>query len=431
MTFVNPQATKGAYVFARIAGEIARRRPDISMLVVESRDRAKVLEKTGVDLSGAKNLFGMPNTPDPRRFYAVSRLVLMPSLWNESFGLVAAEAMANGVPVVASDRGALPETVGEGGLLLKIPDRYTPETTDVPTAEEVEPWVQAIERLWDDEAFYGQQSEKARRQAERWQPERLRPVYAEFFGNVGLQPGAPVVRAEPYVSVIMPVYNGRVTLERAVRSVMAQTLGNWELLVVDDCSTDDSRAIAAALAAGDPRIRLIEKDENTGAGAARNVGLRMARGKLIAYLDRDDEYDPQYFERLADVREPGDVFIFGYDFLYDDQPQRPAERWRPELVRERLWEYNIVTPLGIAHRREWIDKTGGFDELLWIEEDWDFLKRLSAAGAKLVFLPQKSGRYHLRRSSQSRAPHLTRRQREARAASGQVGRQASGQAPCA
>jgi hypothetical protein len=62
----------------------------------------------------------------------------------------------------------LPEVVGEGGLLFDIPARYTPETRDVPAAEEVEPWAEAILRLWDDEAFYRQQSTKARRQAERW-----------------------------------------------------------------------------------------------------------------------------------------------------------------------------------------------------------------------------------------------------------------------
>lgn len=89
--------------------------------VSEGRGRGKSLEQTGLDLSWAQNLFGMANTTDPRKFYAVTKALLMPSLWNESFGLVAAEAMLNGTPVLASNRGALPETVGEGGLLLDIP----------------------------------------------------------------------------------------------------------------------------------------------------------------------------------------------------------------------------------------------------------------------------------------------------------------------
>ena len=78
-----------------------------------------------MDLSGLTNLHRMANTPDPRDFYRVSRVVLVPSLWRESLGRVAVEAMANGIPVLASDRGALPETLGDAGFVLTIPERYT------------------------------------------------------------------------------------------------------------------------------------------------------------------------------------------------------------------------------------------------------------------------------------------------------------------
>ena len=123
----------------------------------------------------------------------MTKLLIMPSLWNESFGLVAAEAMSNGIPVLASDRGSLPEVVAEGGLLFNIPDRYTPETTDVPSADEVEPWVDAVVRLWDDTGFYRRQSQIAAMHAQQWHPDRLRAVYVEFFRNLQPQPGPPIV----------------------------------------------------------------------------------------------------------------------------------------------------------------------------------------------------------------------------------------------
>ncbi len=85
VTFVNPQPHKGVFVFVRITTELARLRPDIPFLVVEGRAGALGLEKTGHDLTGVANLHAMNNTPDPRDFYRVSRLVLMPSLWWESF----------------------------------------------------------------------------------------------------------------------------------------------------------------------------------------------------------------------------------------------------------------------------------------------------------------------------------------------------------
>ncbi len=97
LTFVNPQPAKGVTVFARIAAELDRRRPDIPLLVVEGRGTADGLANAGLDLSGLKNLHRMANTPDPRDFYRVSRAVLMPSLWRETFGRVAAEALANGL----------------------------------------------------------------------------------------------------------------------------------------------------------------------------------------------------------------------------------------------------------------------------------------------------------------------------------------------
>jgi glycosyltransferase involved in cell wall biosynthesis len=181
VTFVNPAPNKGVFVFAQVAAELARRRPDIPLLVVEGRGRASWLDRTGLDLRAHPNLHVMANTPDPREIYAASRVLLMPSLWDESFGRVAAEAMINGLPVLASDRGALPETVGDGGVLLPISDRYTPATRDVPTAEEVGPWVAALLRLWDDPARYDTLSRAARARADRWRPDRIAAEHDAFF----------------------------------------------------------------------------------------------------------------------------------------------------------------------------------------------------------------------------------------------------------
>ena len=116
----------------------------------------------------------------------------MPSLWNESFGRVAAEAMLNGIPVLASNRGALPETIGDAGYLFDIPARYTPETRELPTPEEVEPWVETIIRLWDDPTEYDPRSQAARAHAQQWHPTRLAPIYRDFFSSVALQTGRPL-----------------------------------------------------------------------------------------------------------------------------------------------------------------------------------------------------------------------------------------------
>jgi glycosyltransferase involved in cell wall biosynthesis len=184
VTFVNPQPHKGVFWFARLAYELGQRRPDIPLLVVEGRGGADWLRQTGLDLSGLTNLHRMATTPDPRHFYRVSRAVLMPSLWQESFGRVAAEALLNGIPVLASRRGALPETLGQAGFLFDVPECYTPESQRVPTAAEVEPWLDTLIRLWDDAAFYERQRERCLTAAEAWRPERVLPRYEDFFRRV-------------------------------------------------------------------------------------------------------------------------------------------------------------------------------------------------------------------------------------------------------
>jgi teichuronic acid biosynthesis glycosyltransferase TuaG len=100
----------------------------------------------------------------------------------------------------------------------------------------------------------------------------------------------------PLISVVMPVHNGAATLNRAIESVEAQTFPDWELLVVDDASTDNCGEALKAWADKDSRIRPFSIKENGGPSVARNIALRHARGEFIAYLDHDDEYYRDYLE---------------------------------------------------------------------------------------------------------------------------------------
>jgi glycosyltransferase involved in cell wall biosynthesis len=183
VTFVNPTPLKGIYIFARIAELLSQQRPDIPLLVVEGSSKASFLPKLGIDLSGVKNLRFMPNTPNARQFFAATKLLLMPSLM-ENAALTAMEAMFNGIPVLASNRGGLPETVGNAGVLFDIPARYTPETRDLPSAQEVAPWVETIIRLWDDAAEYGHWSRAACQRAQAWHPDRLAPIYRDCLSRL-------------------------------------------------------------------------------------------------------------------------------------------------------------------------------------------------------------------------------------------------------
>ena len=104
----------------------------------------------------------------------------------------------------------------------------------------------------------------------------------------------------PLVSIIMPLYNAAPYVGEAMGSVLAQTFSDWELIVVDDASTDESYAAACACKKDDPRIVMLSHEANRGAGAARDTALAHARGRFIAYLDADDYWYPTKLQRQLD-----------------------------------------------------------------------------------------------------------------------------------
>ena len=184
VTFVNPSFEKGVYAFARIADELGRRRPEIPLLVVEARGSERTLADCGIDLTGHGNVFLMGHTSDPRQFWGLTKIVLMPSLWWENQPLAAIEAMANGIPVIGSDRGGIPEALGDSGVLLPLPEWLTPSTRVLPTAREVAPWVEAVIQLWDDGDRLGDLRRRALAESSRWSPEVVEPSHANFFGRL-------------------------------------------------------------------------------------------------------------------------------------------------------------------------------------------------------------------------------------------------------
>lgn len=120
------------------------------------------------------------------------------------------------------------------------------------------------------------------------------------------------------ISVIVPVYNVENYIEETIACVEAQTYSDWELLLVEDCSTDRSLEVIrrSMEKLGDVRIRLLRQSANMGAARARNFGLREARGRYIAYLDGDDLWVPEKLEReLLFLKEKNAAFLFsGYEF---------------------------------------------------------------------------------------------------------------------
>ena len=167
VTFVNPLATKGAAVFARIAEILSQERPDIPLLVVPSVAGPSGVQAFSIDLTRYPDIMVTPPVTRPKDFFELTKILLVPSVIPEAFGRVAAEAMINGIPALVSNRGGLPETVEEGGFVIAVPDDVTDQTREAPAAEVVRPWVETIYRLWDDEGEYARARFAARAVGDR------------------------------------------------------------------------------------------------------------------------------------------------------------------------------------------------------------------------------------------------------------------------
>lgn len=127
----------------------------------------------------------------------------------------------------------------------------------------------------------------------------------------------------PLVSVIMPAYNAASFLREAISSVISQTVTDWELFVIDDCSSDDTPKIISEFALNDSRITLIVNEKNMGVAKTRNRGLALCRGKYVALLDSDDYWKPRMLENMVARAEEmkADIVYCSYE-LVDEQNRK-------------------------------------------------------------------------------------------------------------
>jgi glycosyltransferase involved in cell wall biosynthesis len=156
----------------------------------------------------------------------------------------------------------------------------------------------------------------------------------------------------PRVSVLIPAWRAADVLGRAVASLSAQSLPDWEAVIVDDASQDGTHAAARRLAEAEPRLRVLRHAENRGAAAARNTALGAARGRYVAFLDADDEWHPDKLARQIDHMERLGVAL-GYTGFVRARPdgQRREVRVPPRVTRDALLRGNVIGCLTAVYDR--------------------------------------------------------------------------------
>jgi glycosyltransferase involved in cell wall biosynthesis len=183
------------------------------------------------------------------------------------------------------------------------------------------------------------------------------------------------VRAQDLVSVYLPTRNRAAMLPRAVESVLRQDHREFELLIVDDASTDATVEVAARLAAADSRLRVLRHDQPGGAPAARNLALRAATGRYVTGLDDDDEMLPQRISSLLRAFDERYAFVCSGAYIQSSAWRRPIFAVPARITLEDLLYRNVVGPpvLTLAERMR---EVGYFDETMPAWQDYDLWTRL-------------------------------------------------------
>lgn len=231
----------------------------------------------------------------------------------------------------------------------------------------------------------------------------------------------------PAISVVIPAYNRADTIRAAVGSVLRQTVGDLEVIVVDDMSADDTAAKVEAI--GDPRVRVIRHEVNQGGAAARNTGIAAARAPWIAFQDSDDEWLPLKLERQFAALErmgPQAVGVYCGMIILGSPVEGTAEpsalRYWPapeipcalegDISGALLEAGSLISTQTFMARREALEQAGGFDPALKALQDWDLVIRVSRLGP-IAFDPeplviQRFSANSLTRSSINRVRALER-----------------------
>lgn len=196
--------------------------------------------------------------------------------------------------------------------------------------------------------------------------------------------GDNVSNHNPKISIIMPVYNRQETIKNSIFCILNQSYTNFELIIVDDASTDNTSAII--LSFEDERIKHIVLNKNVGAAAARNIGIRQSKGDWISFQDSDDYWEPDKLRKQVELindRSPSIIFSSFIRYKYGSEEYIPRGRKYVNLPKEgnlhnQLLLGNFIATPTVLIPKTFLEKVGGFNEQMPRFQDWELWLRLSA-----------------------------------------------------
>lgn len=210
----------------------------------------------------------------------------------------------------------------------------------------------------------------------------------------------------PILSIVIPTYNHAHFLRAALDSILAQTFDDWEAIVVNNYSEDDTVAVVQSY--DDARIRLVNFANNGIIATARNHGLSLTKAPWVAFLDSDDFWYPQKLQICMEKLAQGYDMVCHAEIWVGPRDRRRVVRYGPEArasYERLLLDGNCISTSAVVVRREWLDRTGGFSTQpeFVTAEDYELWLKLARDGAKIGFVDEVLGEYLIHEGNQSRA----------------------------
>lgn len=201
----------------------------------------------------------------------------------------------------------------------------------------------------------------------------------------------------PLVSIVIPTYNHAPLLQRALTTVVEQTYQNWNAIVVNNFSTDNTLEVVAAF--NDPRIQCVNFRNKGVIGASRNEGIALATGKYVAFLDSDDTWFTTKLEQCVEILESGSDLVCHAEYWIDESGKSRLVAYGPSEAATHhnlIYKGNRISTSATVVRTALLKEVHGFDvapELI-STEDYDLWIRLAAKSNKFAFISEPLGEYH-------------------------------------
>lgn len=199
---------------------------------------------------------------------------------------------------------------------------------------------------------------------------------------------------KPLISVIMPVYNRKDIVMNSIESVLSQSYSNFELIIVDDASTDGTTDLLKKIE--HDKVKVVFHDKNKFCAGARNTGLKEAKGELISYLDSDNLFDKRYLAAVVGAFSilPDADAVYTAQYRFENIDQNPFLILFGVFNRSLLKNSNYIDINSFSHRKSVYESIGGFDETYDALEDWDFIMRIDN-NYKIYSIPVLLSLYYL------------------------------------